>query len=478
MQRKNSCRRPSALAALLLLSLLCAVLVTGCTAPEKSPETVKPGSHISLPTENPADAIRTLAGTVVDATIHLLTVDAPDDNLYTFDKSQTLVETGEKGLLVGSPVEIRYVGDLDPDLSIQQVEILSIEVEDPTLPGTQGTELPLTTEARAQAILEKMSLEQKVGQMFIARCPDLGAVEQVTQYHLGGYILFGRDFEGKTPQQVTENIASYQAVAEVPMLIGVDEEGGTVTRVSHYAAFRATPFASPRHVFQNGGFDAIRSDTAEKSQLLAGLGINLNFAPVCDIATNPGDFMYDRSFGQDAVQTAQFVTTVVTEAKAHGVGSVLKHFPGYGNNADTHTGVAYDARPYETFVTSDFLPFQAGIDSGAEVVLVSHNVVSAMDDSLPASLSPRVHEILREELGFRGVISTDDLAMEGVRSFAGDAEVAVMAVLAGNDLLCCTDYQTQIPAVLAAAQNGTIPQEQIDQSVLRILEMKISMGIL
>lgn len=102
MQRKNSCRRPSALAALLLLSLLCAVLVTGCTAPEKSPETVKPGSHISLPTENPADAIRTLAGTVVDATIHLLTVDAPDDNLYTFDKSQTLVETGEKGLLVGS----------------------------------------------------------------------------------------------------------------------------------------------------------------------------------------------------------------------------------------------------------------------------------------------------------------------------------------------------------------------------------------
>lgn len=160
------------------------------------------------------------------------------------------------------------------------------------------------------------------------------------------------------------------------------------------------------------------------------------------------------------------------------MGCVLKHFPGYGNNADTHTGISYDRRPYETFTSSDFLPFQAGIESGADMVLVSHNIVDCMDAQFPASLSPEVHRILREELGFSGVIVTDDLAMDGIRTFTGDTQAAVQAVLAGNDLLCCTDFETQIPAVLQAVETGEISMEQIDASVLRILELKISLGIL
>ena len=157
---------------------------------------------------------------------------------------------------------------------------------------------------------------------------------------------------------------------------------------------------------------------------------------------------------------------------------VLKHFPGYGDNEDTHTGIAHDGRSWDTFVTSDFLPFQAGIDAGAQMVLVSHNIVSAMDSRLPASLSPEVHRILREELGFTGVIVTDDLYMDGVRHFTGDEEAAVLAVQAGNDLLCCTDFQTQVPAVLAAVERGEITEERIDQSVLRILELKMALGLL
>ena len=163
--------------------------------------------------------------------------------------------------------------------------------------------------------------------------------------------------------------------------------------------------------------------------------------------------------------------------KEQGMGSVLKHFPGYGNNVDTHTGIAYDNRSYETFLTSDFLPFQAGIDSGAEMVLVSHNIVKSMDEQYPASLSPRVHEILRQEFGFSGVIVTDDLVMDGVREFADDGQVAVLAVQAGNDLLCCTDFETQVPAVLEAVKRGEISQERLDQSVLRILKMKIAMNL-
>lgn len=222
----------------------------------------------------------------------------------------------------------------------------------------------------------------------------------------------------------------------------------------------------------------IQSDTKEKCELLCSLGINLNFAPICNVSQNSDDFIYDRSFGQDAEQTSAYVQLVVQTMSEERMGSVLKHFPGYGDNADTHTGIAYDKRSYETFVNSDFLPFQAGIESGANKVLVSHNVVSCMDSQAPASLSPQVHKILREELGFTGVIITDDLAMDGVRDFAGDTEIAVQVVQAGNDMLCCTDFEIQIPAILEAVNQGRIKEERIDESVLRILELKIALGIL
>lgn len=334
---------------------------------------------------------------------------------------------------------------------------------------------PMTAGARAQAILEGMSLEEKVSQMFIARCPEEQAAQKAAEYQLGGYILFARDFDGKTPEEASSNIQSYQSSVSIPMLIGVDEEGGSVNRISRYPAFRSAPFSSSQQLYQDGGFDAVRSDTAEKCQLLKSLGILVNFAPVCDVSENPDDFIYDRSFGKDAVQTSTYVETVVGTMKDQKTGSVLKHFPGYGNNEDTHTGIAYDNRSYETFRTSDFLPFQAGIDSGADMVLVSHNIVKCMDEQFPASLSPRVHEILRKELGFSGVIVTDDLVMDGIREFTGDAQAAVLAVQAGNDLLCCTDFETQIPAVLEAVKNGEIPERQIDESVLRILKMKIAL---
>ena len=343
------------------------------------------------------------------------------------------------------------------------------------VPEPEPTEEELRAQ-KAREILNGMTLEEKVGQMFIVRCPEEDAAAKAEQYHLGGYILFARDFEDKTPETVREAIEAYQRVSELPMLIGVDEEGGTVTRISRYPAFRAEPFASPQELYQAGGLEAVAQDTEEKCELLESLGVNVNFAPVCDVSENPSDFIYERSFGQNAQLTAEYVRTVVEKMRERGMLCVLKHFPGYGNNADTHTGIAYDSRPYETFETSDFLPFQAGIESGAQMILVSHNIVSCMDGERPASLSPRVHEILREELGFTGVIVTDDLAMDGVRDFTDDGNAAVLAVQAGNDLLCCTDFETQIPAVLEAVEGGEITEERIEESVLRILEMKLAVS--
>lgn len=343
------------------------------------------------------------------------------------------------------------------------------------LSDTQGKEAALRQ--RAFDLLAGMSLEEKVGQLFMVRFPKENAAQTAASYHLGGYILFARDFENKSKEQVVSAIQDCQNASRLPMLMGVDEEGGTVTRISRFPQFRQTPFPSSQELYRQGGFDAIRRDTLEKCSLLQELGLNMNFAPVADVSQNDDDFMYLRSFGQDADLTAQYVETVTAAMKEVHMGSVLKHFPGYGNNTDTHTGIAYDSRAYESFVSSDFLPFQAGILAGADVVLVSHNIVSCMDSQYPASLSPEVHKILREDLGFSGVIITDDLYMDGVRHFTSDTQAAVQAVLAGNDLLCCTDYEVQIPAVLEAVQNGVISIERIDESVLRILKLKLSLEL-
>ncbi len=333
-------------------------------------------------------------------------------------------------------------------------------------------------EEAAQNLLLTLSLEEKVGQLFLARCPDADAAQKAAEYHLGGYILFGRDFSGKSADEVRETIASYQQAAGIPLLIAVDEEGGTVCRVSSNPQLRAAGrFASPQALYQSGGLEAVRADTEEKCALLASLGINVNMAPVCDVSENPDDFIYERSLGRGAEETAEYVRTVVEQMRSCGLGSVLKHFPGYGNNEDTHTGIAIDSRSYENFTGSDFLPFAAGIAAGADAVLVSHNIVQCMDAERPASLSPEVHRVLREELGFTGVCITDDLAMDAIGDYCDGASAAVLAVLAGNDLLCCSDFQTQYAAVLAAAQNGTIPLQRIDEAVQRVLTWKCALGL-
>lgn len=330
----------------------------------------------------------------------------------------------------------------------------------------------------AELYVNNLPLETQVAQMFFARCPDVDAAALAAEYDIGGYILFGRDFEGQTPDSVTATIQSYQDAAATPMLIGVDEEGGTVVRVSANPAFRAEKFRSPQALYNEGGFDLITSDTMEKDELLSSIGVNVNFAPVCDVSTDPNDFMNARSFGRDAAQTSEYVRTVVGQMAADGMGMVLKHFPGYGNNIDTHTGIATDERPIETFRESDFLPFAAGIEAGAQSVLVSHNIVTCMDSELPASLSPAVHDILRDELGFEGVIMTDDLIMEAITDYTGGENAAVLAVQAGNDMLVSSDFVTQYNAVLAAVQDGTISEDRIRESAIRVIRWKMDLGLL
>ena len=358
----------------------------------------------------------------------------------------------------------------DSDVSGNSAENSGDPTELPETEESEPAEPVDLVEQKAEELLAGMTLEEKVGQMFIARCPETDAASKVTQYHLGGYILFARDFTGQTKEEVTASIQSYQNAADIPLLIGVDEEGGTVNRVSKNTNLRKTPFASPQELYTAGGWDMIRSDTQEKGQLLQSLGINLNFAPVCDVSQDPQDFIYARSFGQDAEQTAEYVRTVVQTMSQEQMGSVLKHFPGYGGvGGDSHQGTVYDDKTAESIRENDLLPFKAGIEAGASSVLVAHNTVNALDSENPASLSPTIHNMLRDECGFDGVIMTDDIAMGAV---ADMENVYVKAVNAGNDLLITTDYQTGYNQILNAVKCGEISEETLNSAVERVLKMK------
>lgn len=343
------------------------------------------------------------------------------------------------------------------------------------LPDDEDRAMFYEFEEEALKLMENMTIEEKIGQMFLARCPEDENLPLYLSMKPGGFIMFGRDFTGKTKEEVVNNINYYQENSDLPMIIGVDEEGGTVVRVSSNPNLSAERFKSPQELYNIGGFEEIIRDTKEKSNLLKSLGINLNLSPVADVSINPEDFIFDRSFGKEAKETAEYVKIVVETAKEYEISSTLKHFPGYGNNVDTHTGSAYDERPYEEFLRSDFIPFEAGIDAGAESILVSHNIVKSLNAENPASLSKNVIDILRNDMAFTGIIMTDDLSMGAVSETASPE---VMAVLAGNDMLIVSDLEKSYNELLSAVSQGGISEDRLNESVLRIIKWKYYLGLI
>lgn len=353
----------------------------------------------------------------------------------------------------------------------------------PTLSAEQETEAEAAAETPEQVrerriaeVLGQMTVREKLGQMFMVSCNDTSAAV-IGDYAFGSYILFASNFEYETVDSLAAKMAALQSQARYGLLTAVDEEGGTVTRISRFTQFRSEKFLSPRTLYSWGGFEAIRKDTAEKSALLASLGLNMNMAPVADISVNSYDFMYWRSVGLDAEGTSEFVRTVVREAKAGGIASVVKHFPGYGSVADTHTGMAYDGRSLDELRAKDFVPFAAAVEEGVEAILVSHIITPAIDAEKPASVSEKTVALLRNELGYDGIIMTDDLAMAGITDYCTTGNAALEAILAGCDMLCCTNWDTQYAAVWAAVEDGTITEERLDESAARILRVKYDMGL-
>lgn len=322
---------------------------------------------------------------------------------------------------------------------------------------------------KAYQKLKKMSQSEKISQILLVRYPEENQTEIIKKYQFGGYLFFAKDFKDKTKEDVIKMIADSNKVSKIPILTAVDEEGGIVVRVSRNKNLRSEAFPSPSELYKSGGFEKIKEDTIEKSNLLKSLGINLNLAPVVDVSTSPSDYMYKRSLQEDAKTTAKFSSIVIETSKESGVSYTLKHFPGYGNNIDTHSGSSIDTRTKEEIENNDILPFKSGIQSKAEAILFSHNIVTSMDKNNPTSLSKTLHDYLRNDLNFSGVIITDDLDMGAVKNIENKN---VLSLLAGNDLLISTDYEESIKEIRNAINNNTLDQETLDEHVLRVLAWK------
>ena len=316
-----------------------------------------------------------------------------------------------------------------------------------------------------------MSTEEKVGQLFLVRY-DKSQTNKYKDYYPGGYILFARDFENHTKESIKEELTNLQNNNKYPLILGVDEEGGYVTRVSRFKAFREEKFKSPRAYYDEGGYELLEQTENEKLSLLKELGLNLNLAPVADISTDENDFIYTRSFGKGANETSEFIKNMVSFANNNEINSCLKHFPGYGNNKDTHTGIAVDERSYDNFLENDFKPFQAGIDANVPSILVSHNIINCMDPNKPASLSESVIKELRETLKFTGIIITDDLAMDAVSSYVNENVASTLAINAGNDMIITSDFEKMYQEVLNAVNTNEITKETLDTAVTRIIAWK------
>ena len=415
-------------------------------------------------------------------TIAAMVIEVDDDTLTIQDSDHIIyiLNVTNNNLRPGNNIEISYKGTLDKNKSLQNIDVLdykTIDINNNEYFPSEWQDNGIFKDYYlfASKKLKEMTLDEKIAQLLLVRYPDRDMVQTLEKYQFGGYVFYAKDFKNKTTEEVQAMMNELQSVSKIPILTAVDEEGGTVVRVSSNSNLAKERFKSPRELYLEGGFTKIEEDTINKSILLNNLGINLNLAPVVDVSTNSSDYMYKRTLGEDTTLTSNYAKTVIKASKGLGVSYTLKHFPGYGNNADTHTGTAVDNRTYEEILKNDLPPFEAGISEGAEAVLVSHNTVTSIDDKNPASLSKDIHNLLRNELGFTGIIITDDLAMGAVSTINN---ATVKALLAGNDLIITTDYEESIEEIKEAINDNIIDESLIDKLAVRVLAWKYYKGLI
>lgn len=331
---------------------------------------------------------------------------------------------------------------------------------------------------KASADVADMTKEQMVGQMLLGVTSDPDTAKtDINRYSLGGYLFDSSCFDYKSREEASAVLTGVKDAARVAPILAAQEEGGYVTTVTGHAAVDES-FSSPRTIYETGGISEVEKTEDEKASFLHELGFNLNLAPVVDLPESLDQIMYSRSLSSDAQVTSTYAEYVAKFNQAKGVSVALKHFPGYGTIPDTVESVVVDTRDAETIRTVDYVPFKAGAKAGAHFIMISNVVVQNIDPDHIASLSPRLHQELREGVGFTGLIITDLIDRTDYSYYADGKNVAVAAVLAGNDMILVSDYAAAYTAILSAVNDGTIDPALLQQACTRILAYKYAAGIL
>ncbi|MBE6020429.1 MAG: glycoside hydrolase family 3 protein [Clostridiales bacterium] len=386
------------------------------------------------------------------------------------------------GLLGMGGYALQHFGVLDGLLSGGPQEQSQQEQKDPEQP-----QMPYE-EQRAEEILAEMSLEEKVYQMFIISPESLlvnydavTAAGDITKAALkecpiGGLLYSKPNFESK--DQILTMINNTQSYSELGLFVSVDEEGGNVSRLM--STFRDVQL-EPMFNYKDQGAETARENARTIGSYIAGYGFNLDFAPVADVWSNPANTVIGtRAYSDDYLQAAELVSAAVQGFHDEGMICTLKHFPGHGDTAeDSHYSSAYVKKTKEQLQQEEWVPFKAGIEAGADMVMVGHQIVPEIEE-VPATVSKViVTDILRGELGFEGVVVTDSLKMAAVNSNYSSENLVIKCIEAGSDMLLDpSNFRSAAKAVVAAVDSGVISEERIDESVKRILKLKIQYGII
>lgn len=363
---------------------------------------------------------------------------------------------------------------------------VSVEPETMQAESDAAREEAVTPEMKIQ----EMTLEEKVLQLFMITPEALTGVsevyvasdttrEAVHNRPVGGIVYFEQNLkdEEQTKDMLTKTRSYFRERLGIEPLLGVDEEGGQVARISGRAEFALESFPDMAEIGASEQPERAGEIGSRIGVCLSELGFNLDFAPVADVLTNPENtVVVRRSFGSDPAQVSEFVNAYAEGLRSQGITAVLKHFPGHGGTAgDSHDGYAQTDRSLEQMRETEFVPFREGIESGIQVIMAGHiSAPSVTEDELPASLSYKmITEILREELGFDGVIITDAMNMGAITEKYSSSEAAVKAIEAGCDMILMPEnFEEAYQGVLDSVRQGRLTEERINQSVMRILEIK------
>ena len=400
---------------------------------------------------------------------------------------QTAASTSVTSDTTGTPDLTGASSDTTTSSTSTNIPIQSTGTSTPvqSQPAAASSQVQLT---KAEQILEGMTLTDKIYQMMFVRPEAITGVQTVTaagemtrtallKYPVGGIVYSKPNMLSK--DQIKTVVANTQSYAKVPLFIATDEEGGIVNRLMDSVG---TTKIDSMYTYKDNGTKTAENNAEIIATDMHALGFNLDFAPVADVWSNEyNSVIGKRAYSDDFQQAAELVGAAVNGFHEGGVLCTLKHFPGHGDTAeDTHTSTAYVRRSKDKLEKNEFLPFKSGIKAGADLVMVGHLIVEDIDGTTPASLSEKiVTEILRKELKFEGLIITDSLEMDAVSKRYTAGEAVVNAIKAGNDILLEPENLDEaVQGILEAVGNGEITETQLDEHVLRILEVKEAAGIL